>query len=110
MIFLKSPTPSVPILIAAEVDVSSQSDIITFSVAPYSLLPFVVFKHMQSSAQLILQPVIRTFEEWSGSIPSEFATSKGLSILMSDISTSSQPAGWRVQNGAFFIVISVIVI
>ena len=46
----KSPTPSVPILIAAEVEISVQFDIMMFSQGPYSLLPFEVLRHMQSSA------------------------------------------------------------
>ena len=51
--FLKSPTPSVPILIAADVDVSVQSEIIIFSHGPYSAFPFEVLRQIQSSAQTI---------------------------------------------------------
>ena len=48
----KSPTPSVPILIAAEVETSVQPSITTFSVGPYSLLPFDVLRQIQSSAHV----------------------------------------------------------
>ena len=40
-------------LIAAEVETSVQPSITTFSVGPYSLLPFDVLRQMQSSAQVI---------------------------------------------------------
>ena len=78
---------------------------IIFSHAPYSLLPFEVLRHIQSSAHSTWQPRIRTLLLWSGSIPSEFATSRSLSILICEMRTSLQPAGWRVQNGASTIVI-----
>ena len=44
IMFLKSPTPSVPIFIAAEVEISVQPVISMFSHGPYSELPFEGFK------------------------------------------------------------------
>ncbi len=82
-----------PILIAAEVEISVHPSIIIFSHGPYSLLPLEALRQMQSSAQVTWQPRILTFEQWSGSIPSLFATSRSFKILILSISTSSQPAG-----------------
>ena len=62
-IFSKSATPSVPILIAALVEVSVQLEMMTFLVGPYSLLPAVVLRQMQSSAHWTWQPMIRTLVE-----------------------------------------------
>ena len=59
--FLKSPTPSVPILIAAEVEIRVQLLIIIFSQGPYSLLPFEVLRQIQSSAHSMWHPRILTF-------------------------------------------------
>ena len=56
-------TPSVPILIAALVEVSVQLEMMTFLVGPYSLLPAVVLRQMQSSAHWTWQPMIRTLVE-----------------------------------------------
>ena len=75
IMFLKSPTPSVPIFIAAEVEISVQPVISMFSHGPYSELPFEVLRQMQSSAHSTWQSQIRTLLQWSGSMPSEFATS-----------------------------------
>ena len=62
-IFSKSATPSVPILMAALVEVRVQLEIMTFLVGPYSSLPAVVLRQMQSSAHWTWQPMIRTLVE-----------------------------------------------
>ena len=80
IIFLKSPTPSVPIFIAAEVEISVQPVISMFSHGPYSELPFEVLRQMQSSAHSTWQSQIRTLLQWSGSMPSEFATSRSFNM------------------------------
>ena len=105
--FPKSPVPSVPIFRAAEVEIRVQPEMTIFFVGPYSMFPAEAFRQMQSSAQVMWQPRIRTLVEWSGSMPSEFATIRLLRMRISEISTSSQPAGWRVQKGAFRRVTSV---
>ena len=51
--FSKFPVPSVPILMAADVDLSVQPLTNTFFVGPYSILPEELFKQIQSSAQVI---------------------------------------------------------
>ena len=78
---------------AAEVEVRVQPVITIFSQGPYSLLPFEFLRQIQSSAQVTWQPRILTFVQWSGSIPSLLATSRGLRILIFEMRTSSQPAG-----------------
>ena len=105
--FSKSPVPSVPILSAAEVEVRVQPEMMIFRVGPYSMLPAEDFRQMQSSAQVTWQPMMRTLLEWSGSMPSEFVQSSGLSTRMPEISTSSHPAGCSVQNGEFCMVMPV---
>lgn len=89
---------SLPNLMAALVEVRVQLLTVIFSQGPYCMALAVFLKTMQSSAHSMWQLAMRTFWQWSGSMPSQLAIRRLFRIRIPSISTSRQPTRWTVQK------------
>ena len=94
----KSSSLSLPNLMAALVEVRVQLVTVMFSQGPYCMAWAVFLKTMQSSAHSMWQLAMRTFWQWSGSMPSQLAIRRSFRMRMPSMSTSRQPTMWTVQK------------